>query len=127
MKLECKNCVCYWDGMCQYEGVSWDAPCEREETDVVSVSTETEGYENPIFVVVSSFSYVGEMKPWDIIDRIDISDCSGEELEVYMVEFGKPMEKLVVRGCWHDFDDPLHIVVERESGEWMFDGYGTDH
>lgn len=65
--------------------------------------------------------------PWEIINRVDMSDCSNEEIEVYKIAFGQDPEKLKVLGCWHVADDPLYIAVINNNDQVEFDGYGTDH
>ena len=43
----------------------------------------------------------------EIIDRIDMSDCYGEQIKVYQVDgFGK-IEPLEILGCWHNPKNPL--------------------
>jgi hypothetical protein len=71
--------------------------------------------------------YVEMMSGYEIINRIDMSDCYYEELEIYDVGFGKNPTRLYVRGCWHDFKNPLYIKIVDENGKIYFDGYGTDH
>ena len=63
----------------------------------------------------------------EIINRVDMSDCSDEEMEVWeSTEFGK-LTKLTLHGCWHDPSNPLYIKATRPDGSIAFDGYGTDH
>lgn len=72
---------------------------------------------------------VSLMSASEIINHVDMSDCYPPdfEMKVYEVyDFGKVIP-LEIHGCWHDFDDPLHIEVTREDGTVVFDGYGTDH
>lgn len=71
--------------------------------------------------------YTALMGAYEIINRIDMNDCIGEELEIYNVEFGKEPERLTIHGAWHDAKNPLYIKVTRENGEIEFDGMGTDH
>lgn len=63
----------------------------------------------------------------EIIEHIDMSDCTQEEIEVYEVHFGEQPDKLDLFGCWHNFDDPLYIKAVDRNGAVVFDGYGTDH
>ena len=72
-------------------------------------------------------TYVSILTPHEIIRRIDMSDCSGEDFCIFVSEAFGTLEPLVVHGCWHDPHDPLYIKVTRQNGEIMFDGYGTDH
>lgn len=62
-----------------------------------------------------------------IINKVNMRDCSCEEMEIFDIsEFGE-IKKLKVFGCWHNPKNPLYIKVENEYGETEFDGYGTDH
>ena len=63
----------------------------------------------------------------EIIDRISMADCTGEELRVFEpVGFGEMVE-LKLCGTWHDSDDPLYIKAVRPDGSIAFDGHGVDH
>lgn len=63
----------------------------------------------------------------NIIARIDMRDCTGEDLAIWESgEFGE-LTPLTISGCWHDFDRPLYIKVTRPDGSIAFDGFGTDH
>lgn len=62
-----------------------------------------------------------------IIDRIDMQDCTGEELAVWESGEHGELIPLTICGCWHDFDNPLYIKVIRPDGSIAFDGWGTDH
>ena len=71
--------------------------------------------------------YAEMVTPHEVIDHIDMQDCTDESIEVYRVNYGKTPEKLNVCGCWHDFDNPLYIKVTDAEGNIVFDGWGTDH
>ena len=77
-------------------------------------------------VKVDDKEYAVLTTEYDIIDHIDMDDCTYEEIEVYRVAFGN-VERLHVHGTWHNFDDPLYIKVTDDEGNTVFDGYGTDH
>ena len=63
----------------------------------------------------------------EIINRIDMADCSGEQIKAYKVDtFGK-IEPLEIYGCWCNFKEPLLIEVKDKDGNVVFSGYGTDH
>lgn len=63
----------------------------------------------------------------EIIRRIDFTDCSGEQLQVYDVsKFGR-VKPLVIHGTWHDPKEPLKIKVTDKRGKIVFSGYGVDH
>ena len=63
----------------------------------------------------------------EIIDRIDMLDCTDEELKVYKVDVFGCVEPLEIYGCWHNPKEPLYIKVVDTKGNIVFDGYGTDH
>ena len=63
----------------------------------------------------------------NIIARIDMMDCTGEDLTVWESEKFGELTPLTIRGCWHDLDRPLYIKVTRPDGSIAFDGFGTDH
>ena len=64
----------------------------------------------------------------EIIERIDMIDCSGEQIKIYQVDkFGK-IEPLKILGCWHNPKNPLLIeIVDDKEENVIFSGYGTDH
>ena len=70
--------------------------------------------------------YADMVTPGEVINHINMQDCTDEEIEVYRVRFGEAPERLNVYGCWHDFDNPLYIKVTDDNGV-VFDGWGTDH
>lgn len=71
--------------------------------------------------------YAKMMTEHEIIDHVDMADCTEEEVQVYDVRFGETPAPLTVWGTWHDFDNPLYIKVTDAAGQVVFDGYGTDH
>lgn len=84
------------------------------------------------YLVIAKDYYSGEVfcsiqTAMKIIDRIDMSDCTYEELKVYRLTWDKEPERLVVHGAWHDPSTPLYIKVTDVDGNTVFDGYGTDH
>ena len=73
-------------------------------------------------------TWASMMEAAQIIDAVDMSDCSGiEEVAVWDVSRFGEAERLAVKGPWHDFLDPLYICAVRGDGTVAFDGYGTDH
>ena len=67
------------------------------------------------------------MAATEIINAVDMSDCSEIELQAWEPgKFGE-LTKLKILGCWHNPSDPLYIMVVRPDGTIAFDGYGTDH
>jgi len=71
--------------------------------------------------------YTALATPHEIIDHIDMMDCTDEKIEVYKMQFGAQPKELYVCECWHNMNDPLYIKVVDEDGNIEFDGYGTDH
>ena len=64
----------------------------------------------------------------DIFQRMDMADCTGEEivhLSLLPDDGYLPIE-CVFHGVWHDFNDPLKMVIE-SGGQEVAVGYGTDH
>ena len=63
----------------------------------------------------------------EIISRIDMRDCSNEDIRVFRIDEFGAVEPLEIHGCWHDWHDPLYIKVTDKAGNVVFSGYGTDH
>lgn len=71
--------------------------------------------------------YASLHTPGEIISRIDMQDCSNEQIYVYDIsKFGK-VTRLKVYGTWHDCKKPLYIKITTARGKIVFDGHGTDH
>ena len=93
--------------------------------------TSTENTYSHTYLVQSRFDddevYTSIQTAGEIIRRIDMTDCSNEELRVYKVDIFGMIEPLEIHGCWHDLKDPLYIKVVDANGNIIFDGHGTDH
>ena len=63
----------------------------------------------------------------EIISSIDMQDCSGERMAVFMTTAFGTIVPLEVKGCWHDFNNPLLIECVDPDGNVVISGYGTDH
>lgn len=64
----------------------------------------------------------------EIFNRMNMADCSNEEIvHIYLLpENGDPPMECAFHGVWHDFKDPLRMVIEC-GGQEISVGYGTDH
>lgn len=104
---------------------------------IFAINPETEEImmtaQNNQFLVQCLDSFTGET--WasfktakQLIDFVDLDDCYDFVYSVYDAssKFGE-IKPLVVKGCWHDFRDPLKIVIEDEDGNVVLVGYGSDH
>lgn len=90
------------------------------------IGNETERYFVQVLLDDNGL-YNRTMTSSEIIERIDMKDCSGQEIAVFMTtEFGK-IEQLKVLGCWHNLDDPLLIELVDKNNKVIISGYGTDH
>jgi len=72
----------------------------------------------------------------ELISIEDMSDCYNPFYEdddpwikiFYYEKKTKSFREAVIRGCWHNCHDPLYIaIVDKETGNTLADGYGTDH
>jgi len=63
----------------------------------------------------------------EIISSVDMQDCSGEQMAVFMTTAFGTVVPLEVKGCWHKPDDPLLIECVDPNGNVIITGYGTDH
>lgn len=86
--------------------------------------------EGKLYLVQSMFDdevSISLRSQYEIISRIDMKDCSNEEMYVFDVSQYGSVKPLVIHGCWHKLSNPLYIKVTDEEGNIEFDGYGTDH
>ncbi len=72
-------------------------------------------------------TYSFKAKPKTILNHIDMSDVTGEEIRVYDISTFGMVKPLIVNGCWHNPQKPLYISVTDDTGNIIFDGFGTDH
>jgi hypothetical protein len=64
----------------------------------------------------------------EIISTIDMFDCYHSAIyKVYKVHDNGELEELTIKGCWHDFNNPLSIKLLDSRGNVEISGYGTDH
>ena len=69
------------------------------------------------------------MTAGEIFDRMDMSDCTYEEIiALYLVRDNEkyPLLPAEFHGCWHNWNDPLLMEIEVE-GIITDAGHGTDH
>ena len=67
------------------------------------------------------------MADGEIISRADMMDCSGERFAIWKVSGLGKLEPILLRGKWHNLDDPLLVEGVDAWGNIVFSGYGTDH
>ena len=73
--------------------------------------------------------YCDIMTTWQIFDRMDIADCSDEEITaIYLLrpENKRKLVKAEFHGVWHEPRDPLKMSIT-VNGKEIDCGYGTDH
>lgn len=88
---------------------------------------EVEKYLVQILNDLDGGCYSSLKTPYEIIERLDMSDCCPEQLTIYRISKFNTVEKLKINNCWHKMNDPLYISVTDDKGNIVFDGYGTDH
>ena len=63
----------------------------------------------------------------EIFDRMDMDDCTGEEItKLYLIQ-QDDVQLCYFKGTWHDLDDPLKMTIVTRYGETVDTGWGTDH
>lgn len=75
-------------------------------------------------------SFVKLLSAYQVFDRMDMSDCSDEEIaEIYLVRPGKKRKlvKCNFNGTWHNFKEPLLMTITDKKGRVLEYDYGTDH
>lgn len=99
--------------------------------DGIEVSRELTGKYLAIATTEDGDKSVRLLTATDIINAVDMSDCYEVDFDVYNIiasSEGIKLRRIVVHGCWHNFDDPLLIrATYEDTGETAFYGYGTDH
>ena len=70
------------------------------------------------------------MTSYKIFDRMDMNDCSGEQItSIYLLRPGKKKRLIECEfnGTWHNLRDPLLMTITDNKGRVLDSDYGTDH
>lgn len=98
----------------------------NDEAEII-LSADTADRQYLVQSQIEETTYTSLLRAEEIIERKNMSDCTGEELVVYDISLFGHVEQLTLRGPWSDLSEPLKIWAENTRGEIVFAGYGTEH